>query len=59
MEKDLDYLSLKKQSKVTSELDNDEVILFSYGLKKVNDYGSSQSRSLLVTNKRIYNLSGK
>jgi hypothetical protein len=28
-------------------------------LKKVNDYGSSQSRRLMITNKRIYNLSGK
>jgi hypothetical protein len=59
MEKDQDYLKLKSQSKITAEFDSDEHIQFSCELKKINDYGKAQSRSLLITNKRIYNLSGK
>jgi serum/glucocorticoid-regulated kinase 2 len=58
-EKDCDYCNLKNESKIMKELDNDEVILFSLDLKKINDYGSAQGRRLLITNKRIYNLSGK
>jgi hypothetical protein len=59
MEKELDYLGIKSQSKVTSEFDSDEHVVFSADVKKVNDYGKSQGRSILVTNKRVYNLAGK
>jgi len=55
----MDYCGIKKQSKVTSEFDNDEVVQFSAELKKINDYGKAQARILLLTNKRVYNLSGK
>jgi hypothetical protein len=34
-------------------------VLFSCDLKKINDYGKSQARILLITNKRVYNLAGK
>lgn len=59
MEKDHDYLKLKGQTKITSEFDEGEYIILSCDLKKVNDYGKAQGRSLLITNKRVYNLSGK
>lgn len=59
MDKDYDYLKLKNQSKITNEFDTGEYVIFSYDLKKVNDYGKSQTRTLLITNMRVYNLSGK
>lgn len=59
MEKNHDYSKIHKISKVTAEFDNDEEIRFSVDTKKVNDYNKAQSRTLLITNKRVYNLSGK
>jgi len=59
MDKTYDYCNLAGVSKVTGEFDNDESILLSYELKKINDYGKSQGRTLVITNKRVYNLAGK
>jgi hypothetical protein len=55
----MDYVGIKKQSKIVAEFDNDEVLQFSSELKKVNDYGKAQGRILALTNKRVYNFAGK
>lgn len=51
-----DYLDIAKVKKVTGDFDKDEHVEFSCELKKVNDYGKSQGRSICITNKRVYNL---
>ncbi len=53
-----DYLNFKKESALSSII-GDEELLFSDKLIKINRYGLSQERNILITNKAIYNLKKK
>lgn len=55
----MDYLKIKGEKKITNEFDPEESVLFSSKISKVNDYGRVQSRSICITNKRVYNLDKK
>ena len=53
-----DYLNFGKESAIKT-LIGDEELLFSDKLIKINRYGLSQERNILITNKAIYNLKKK
>ena len=53
-----DYLNFKKES-VLKSIIGEEELLFSDKLIKINRYGLSQERNILITNKAIYNLKKK
>ena len=53
-----DHLNFKKESALSSII-GDEELLFSDKLIKINRYGLSQERNILITNKAIYNLKKK
>ena len=55
----MDYLKVATESKITNEFDADERVEFSSNVKKINDYGKTQGRSICITNKRVYNLDKK
>jgi hypothetical protein len=54
----LDYLGFKNDPSLPSIIGEEE-LLFSDKLIKVNRYGLSQERNIIVTNKAIYNLKKK
>jgi hypothetical protein len=47
------------EDKAINKLTKQEQILFSDKVIKINRYGSSQERNLLITDKAIYNLKKK
>ena len=53
-----DYLNFKNEKTIKSII-GDEELLFSDKLIKINRYGLSQERNILITNKAIYNLKKK
>ena len=53
-----DNLNFKKESFLKSIIGEEE-LLFSDKLIKINRYGLSQERNILITNKAIYNLKKK
>lgn len=53
-----DYLNFKNESSL-KKLIGDEELLFSDKIIKVNRYGLSQERNIIITNKAIYNLKKK
>jgi len=55
---DKDYLGFKNDSAIKSII-GDEKLLFSDKIIKVNRYGLSQERNILITDKAIYNLKRK
>jgi hypothetical protein len=55
---DKDYLNFKNDSVLPSIIGEEELLL-SDKLIKINRYGLSQERNILVTNKAIYNLKKK
>ena len=57
-EADKDHLNLKNDSDILKII-KDEILLLSDKIIKVNRYGLSQERIILITNKSIYNLKKK
>ena len=55
---DRDYLNFKNDSSIKATI-GDEKLLFSDKIIKVNRYGLSQERNILITDKAIYNLKRK
>ena len=55
---DKDYLNFKNEKNIKSII-GDEKLLFSDKLIKINRYGLSQERNILITDKAIYNLKKK
>ena len=53
-----DYLNFRKENVLPSII-GEEDLLFSDKLIKINRYGLSQERNILITNKAIYNLKKK
>ena len=53
-----DYLNLKNYSGLHSIIGEEELLL-SDKLIKINRYGLSQERNIVVTNKAVYNLKKK
>ena len=53
-----DYLNFKNE-KTIQQIIGDEELLLSDKLIKINRYGLSQERNILITNKAIYNLKKK
>ena len=53
-----DHLNFKNEKTLKSII-GDEELLFSDKLIKINRYGLSQERNILITNKAIYNLKKK
>jgi hypothetical protein len=53
-----DYLNFAKE-KSLSKIINDEEVLFTDKINKINRYGLTQERNILITNKAIYNLKKK
>ena len=51
-----DYLNFVNEPKITNNLDSAETIVYSSKVYKVNDYGFWQERTLLLTNKQLYNI---
>ena len=60
MEKSLpkDYLNFSKDKSLTKII-KDEELLFTDKINKINSYGLTQERNILITNKAIYNLKKK
>lgn len=54
-----DHISLKGDSSISKFIKNDEVILFTDGVIKINRYGIKQNRNILITSKGVYNLKDK
>ena len=57
-EVDKDHLHFKNDSDILKEI-KDEILLLSDKIIKVNRYGISQERNIVITNKSIYNLKKK
>jgi len=57
-EVDKDHLHFKNDSDILKEI-KDEILLLSDKIIKVNRYGLSQERNIVITNKSIYNLKKK
>ena len=55
---DKDFLNFKNEKNIKSII-GDEKLLFSDKLIKINRYGLSQERNILITDKAIYNLKKK
>ena len=53
-----DYLNFAKE-KSLSKIINDEEVLFTDKINKINRYGLTQERNILITNKAIYNMKKK
>ena len=53
-----DHLNFRKENVLPSIIGEEE-LLFSDKLIKINRYGLSQERNILITNKAIYNLKKK
>ena len=53
-----DHLNFRKENVLPSII-GEEDLLFSDKLIKINRYGLSQERNILITNKAIYNLKKK
>ena len=47
------------KEKSLSKIINDEEVLFTDKINKINRYGLTQERNILITNKAIYNLKKK
>jgi len=57
-EVDKDHLHFKNDSDILKEI-KDEILLLSDKIIKVNRYGLSQERNIVITNKSIYNFKKK
>ena len=57
-EADKDHLNFKKDNDILKQI-QDEILLLSDKIIKVNRYGLSQERNIVITNKSIYNLKKK
>ena len=57
-EADKDHLNFKKDNGILKQI-KDEILLLSDKIIKVNRYGMSQERNIVITNKSIYNLKKK
>ena len=53
-----DYLNFAKEKSLV-KLIGDEVLLFTDKINKINRYGLTQERNILITDKAIYNLKKK
>ena len=53
-----DHLNLRNDPEIKKEIGNEELLL-SDKLIKINRYGLSQERNIIVTNQNIYNLKKK
>ena len=53
-----DYLNFSKDKSLTKII-KDEELLFTDKINKINRYGLTQERNILITNKAIYNLKKK
>ena len=57
-EADKDHLNFKNDSDILKII-KDEILLLSDKIIKVNRFGLSQERNIVITNKSIYNLKKK
>ena len=57
-EADKDHLNFKNDSDILKQI-KDEILLLSDKIIKVNRFGLSQERNIVITNKSIYNLKKK
>lgn len=55
---DFDYLNFAKDQSIKS-FTREETIFFSDKISKINHYGFSQTRNIIITNKAVYNLKNK
>ena len=53
-----DHLNLRNDPEIKKEIGNEELLL-SDKLIKINRYGLSQERNIIITNQNIYNLKKK
>ena len=53
-----DYLQFAEEKSLTKII-KDEKVLFTDKINKINIYGLTQERNILITNKAIYNLKKK
>ena len=53
-----DYLKFSKESNLSKIIGN-EKLLFTDKINKINRYGMTQERNILITNKAVYNLKKK
>jgi hypothetical protein len=53
-----DHLNFKNDSDILKQI-KDEILLLSDKIIKVNRFGLSQERNIVITNKSIYNLKKK
>lgn len=53
-----DYLKFSKESNLSKIIGNEE-LLFTDKINKINRYGMTQERNILITNKAVYNLKKK
>ena len=53
-----DYLNFSKESSLIKLIGNEE-LLFTDKINKINRYGLTQERNILITNKAVYNLKKK
>lgn len=53
-----DYLKFSKESNLSQIIGNEE-LLFTDKINKINRYGMTQERNILITNKAVYNLKKK
>lgn len=56
---DINDLLNFRDDKCIKSIINDEALLFSDKITKINEYGKSQERNILITSKAIYNLKNK
>ena len=54
-----DFLNMIKDSDIVKSITREEPIFFSDKVFKKNHYGFNQERTLIITNKAIYNLKKK
>ena len=53
-----DYLNFANESSLNNII-KDEELLFTDKINKINRYGLTQERNILITNKAVYNLKKK
>ena len=59
MEKVPDYLGFATDKEILKLFDPDEKLLFSDKVHKFNPFGWKQERSIIITNKNLFNLKKK
>lgn len=55
----IDYLNFRKDKKLMELFSSSEQLQYTGNIKKINDHGKTQIRSIVITNEKIYNFEGK